>query len=222
MTITNDWKQFIETEQEKDYYKALEVFLSEEYKNFTIYPKKEDIFRAFDLTSYENTRVVIFGQDPYHGENQAHGLCFSVTKGTKIPPSLRNIYKTLATDCGCTLPSHGDLSKWATQGVLLLNTVLTVRAGQAASHQKKGWEQFTDAIIKRLNQKKDPIVFLLWGAHAQKKEALITQPHHLILKTVHPSPLSARRGFFECEHFSKTNAFLKEHYNRIIDWQIED
>ena len=221
-TITNDWSLLLEQERQKDYFKKLELFLDEEYKQQTIYPCEENLFQAFELTSYADTRVVIIGQDPYHGPNQAHGLCFSVNKGVKIPPSLRNIYKTLAIDCGCSIPAHGYLTKWAKQGVLMINAVLTVRAGQAGSHTKKGWETFTDQVISYLNKKDQPMVFLLWGNHAQKKADLITNPNHLILKSVHPSPLSARRGFFECGHFSATNAFLKEHYKQIIDWQIED
>ena len=221
MTITNDWHDFIVSERKEDYFISLEKFLDEEYQKETIYPKKEDIFKAFELTSYADTKVLILGQDPYHGENQAHGLCFSVTKETKIPPSLRNIYKTLALDCGCEIPSHGNLIKWADQGILMLNAVLTVRAGQAASHQKKGWETFTDHVISYLNERSEPIVFLLWGAYAHKKESLITNEQHLVLKSVHPSPLSARRGFFDCQHFSKTNTFLQEHYDLSIDWQID-
>jgi uracil-DNA glycosylase len=221
-TITNDWSLLLEQERQKDYFKKLELFLDEEYKQQTIYPCEENLFQAFELTSYADTRVVIIGQDPYHGPNQAHGLCFSVNKGVKIPPSLRNIYKALAIDCGCSIPSHGYLTKWAKQGVLMINAVLTVRAGQAGSHQKKGWETFTDQVIAYLNKKDQPVVFLLWGNHAQKKADLVTNPNHLILKSVHPSPLSARRGFFECGHFSATNAFLKDHYKQIIDWQIED
>lgn len=222
MTIKNDWLPFYEGEIQKDYYKKLEEFLELEYKTETIYPTKTDLFRAFELTSYSDVKVVIIGQDPYHGENQAHGLCFSVKRDIRIPPSLRNIYKTLVTDCNCTVPTHGNLTQWAEQGVFLLNTVLTVRAGQAASHQKKGWEHFTDHAISYLNERQTPIVFLLWGAHAHKKEVLITAPQHLVLKSVHPSPLSARRGFFECEHFSKSNTFLMEHHMTPINWQIKD
>jgi len=221
-TITNDWNDLLAIEQEKSYFIALKQFLELEYDKQTIYPPKNHLFEAFELTSYKDTRVVIIGQDPYHGPHQAHGLCFSVNKGIKIPPSLRNIYKTLAIDCGCTIPSHGYLIKWAQQGVLMINAVLTVRAGQAGSHQKKGWEDFTDQVIRHLNNKEDPIVFLLWGKHAQKKAALITNPNHLILNSVHPSPLSARRGFFECQHFSISNTFLSKHYGVEIDWQIED
>lgn len=221
-TINNDWSDFFKIEQEKDYFKTLSLFLEEEYRHHTIYPSEEDLFQAFELTSYADTRVVIIGQDPYHGPNQAHGLCFSVNKGNKLPPSLRNIYKTIAIDCGCSIPSHGHLTKWAKQGILMINAVLTVRAGQAGSHSKKGWEQFTDAVIRHLNEKKEPIVFLLWGNYAQMKTQLITNPHHLILTSVHPSPLSASRGFFDCQHFSKTNVFLKQHYGQVIDWQIED
>ncbi len=222
MTIQNDWCTFYENESKKNYYKQLELFLDKEYANEIIYPSRSLLFRAFELTPYQDVKVVILGQDPYHGPNQAHGLCFSVNKGEKIPPSLKNIYKTLIADCNCTMPPHGNLTKWAEQGVLLLNTVLTVRARQAGSHQKMGWEHFTDGVISFLNQREQPIVFLLWGAHAHKKEQLITEPHHLILKSVHPSPLSAHRGFFTCEHFSKVNKFLTQNNKSPIDWQIED
>lgn len=222
MTIKNDWLPFYKEEVQMEYYQDLDRFLENEYENEMIYPSKNELFTAFELTSFSDVKVVIIGQDPYHGEHQAHGLCFSVNRDIKIPPSLRNIYKTLVTDCNCTMPAHGNLTKWAEQGVLLLNTVLTVRAGQAASHQKKGWEEFTNHVISHLNHRKDPIVFLLWGAHAHKKEVLIDAPQHLILKSVHPSPLSAHKGFFDCEHFSKTNTFLLKLHKAPIDWQIED
>ena len=179
-----------------------------------------DIFNALKTTSYSDVKVVILGQDPYHGPNQAHGMCFSVKKGVEAPPSLKNIFKELQNDCGCSIPPHGELTEWAKQGVLLLNTVLTVRAGQANSHANKGWEILTDQIIRLLNEKQTPIVFLLWGRNAQNKISLITNPNHLILKCAHPSPLSAYNGFFGCHHFSKTNAFLKEHGMKEIDWQI--
>ncbi len=222
--FNNDWKDLLQAELEKGYYKKLHDFLSGEYQSQTIYPEKCDIFNALHLTAYKDVRVVIIGQDPYHGPKQAHGLCFSVQPGIKTPPpSLVNIYKELQTDLGCYIPNNGYLIKWAEQGVMMLNTVLTVREGQAHSHKKKGWETFTDHIIGLLNEHKDPIVFLLWGGSpAQKKSALITNGHHHILTAPHPSPLSAYRGFFGSQHFSKTNTILKEHGFRPIDWQIEN
>lgn len=223
MTKTgNDWDMILASEYEKDYFKQLEVFLDEQYAQYTIYPKKEDIFNALQYTSYKNARVVILGQDPYHGKGQAHGLCFSVQKGINPPPSLKNIYKELQTDLNLTIPTHGELTKWAKQGVLMLNTVLTVKETSPNSHAKKGWETFTNHIISLMNQKQEPVVFILWGKPAQTKEALITASHHLILKCPHPSPFSARTGFFGCQHFSKTNHFLLEHDLDPIDWQIED
>ena len=187
-----------------------------------IYPPADEIFNAFHFTPLSKVKVVILGQDPYHNVNQAHGLCFSVRPGQEIPPSLVNIYRELHDDLGCFIPNNGYLKKWADQGVLLLNTVLTVRAHQANSHQGRGWEQFTDAVIEAVNAQDRPIVFLLWGRPAQTKAEMLTNPKHLILKAPHPSPLSASRGFFGCRHFSKANAFLKEHGAEPIDWQIEN
>ncbi|MCM1989869.1 uracil-DNA glycosylase [Oceanirhabdus seepicola] len=220
--LKNDWKPLLESEFSQEYYVKLRSFLKEEYETHTIYPDKYDIFNALHHTTYENTKVVILGQDPYHGPNQAHGLSFSVKPGITPPPSLKNIYKELQSDIGCSIPNNGFLNKWADQGVLLLNAVLTVRAEQANSHKNKGWEHFTDKIISLVNERQDPVVFLLWGKNAQSKEKYITNPRHLILKSTHPSPLSAHRGFWGCKHFSKTNKFLKANGRDIIDWQIED
>lgn len=220
--ISNDWMGAIKGEFSKEYYKKLYQFVREEYATHVIYPPSEDLFQAFHLTPLEKVKVVILGQDPYHNEGQAHGLCFSVQPGTEIPPSLVNIYKELHTDLGCYIPDNGFLKKWAEQGVLLLNTVLTVRAHQANSHQGKGWEQFTDAVIQAVNEKEEPVVFLLWGRPAQLKKSMLTNPNHLILEAPHPSPLSAYRGFFGCRHFSKANAFLVQHGLAPIDWQIEN
>ena len=217
----NEWDTLLCDELEKPYYQELRSFLTAEYRTATVYPNQYDIFNALKYTSYSNVRAVILGQDPYHGPNQAHGLSFSVKKGVQPPPSLVNIYKEIREDLGIdNLGQHGELTDWARQGVLLLNTVLTVRDGEAASHRGKGWEQFTDSIIRLLNLREDPIVFLLWGAHAAKKQELITNPCHLILKAAHPSPLSATKGFFGCRHFSKAKAFLNAQ-GRDIDWSIE-
>lgn len=220
--IKNKWLDHIGDEFNKDYYKNLRQFLIEEYNNELIFPRAEDIFNAFHYTDYDDVKVVILGQDPYHNFKQAHGLSFSVLPGTKTPPSLDNIFKELHDDLGLKIPNNGNLSKWAKEGVLLLNTVLTVRAHQANSHRGRGWEIFTDKVIESLNDKKDPVVFLLWGRPAQEKRKLITNKNHLILTAPHPSPLSAYRGFFGCKHFSKTNEFLKSHGLEEIDWQIED
>ncbi|GAU76209.1 uracil-DNA glycosylase [Fusibacter sp. 3D3] len=218
--LENDWKDLLSLEFEKDYYQNLRQFLIHEYKTQTIYPLKEDLYNAFRLTAYKDVKVVILGQDPYHGAGQAHGLCFSVLKGVKTPPSLVNIYKELARDLGCKIPTHGNLISWAEQGVLLLNTVLTVRAGEANSHRNRGWETFTDEVISLLNKREDPIIFMLWGNPAQAKINRITNPQHLILKSTHPSPLSAHRGFLGCGHFSQANAFLESRGLTPIDWQI--
>lgn len=218
--IGNSWDVLLKDEFQKEYYQKLRTFLAKEYKTQTIYPDMYDIFNALKYTPYENVHVVILGQDPYHGPMQAHGLCFSVKKGVAPPPSLQNIFLEIHNDVGCSIPHHGELTQWTKQGVLLLNTVLTVRKGQANSHANKGWEILTDNIISLLNSRKEPIVFLLWGRHAQSKATLITNPHHLILKCSHPSPFSADYGFFGCRHFSKTNEFLKEHNLPPIDWQI--
>jgi len=208
VTIDNDWKDFFEKEKNKEYFKSLMDFIKEDGKKHRIFPENGDLFNAFLMTPYNKVKAVIIGQDPYHGENQAHGLAFSVKKGEKIPPSLRNIYKELESDLGIKNPGHGNLDHWAKEGILLLNAVLTVREGEAASHRNKGWEIFTDNVIKYLNMREKPMVFFLWGNDAQKKEALITSKSHLVLKSVHPSPLSASRGFFGCGHFSKCKEFL--------------
>lgn len=220
--ITNDWLDAISEEFKKPYYRELYQFVKDEYSSYVVYPKSEDIFNAFHFTPLSEVKVVIIGQDPYHNVNQAHGLCFSVKPDVEIPPSLVNIYKELESDLGCYIPDNGYLVKWAKQGVLLLNTVLTVRAHQAASHQGKGWEQFTDAVIEAVNAQDRPIVFILWGRPAQMKKKMLTNPNHLILEAPHPSPLSAYRGFFGSKPFSKTNQFLEEHGIEPIDWQIEN
>lgn len=220
--LKNDWKDLLDDEFNKEYYQKLRNFLTTEYKTRTIYPDKYDIFNALHFTSYKDIKVVILGQDPYHGPGQAHGLSFSVNPGIKIPPSLLNIYKELNSDLGCYIPNNGYLKKWADQGVLLLNTSLTVRAGEANSHKSIGWEIFTDKIISLVNEKEDPVVFLLWGNNAIKKKNLITNKRHLILTSVHPSPLSASRGFFGSKPFSKINNFLISVNKNPIDWQIEN
>ena len=221
--IQNDWLDAIGGEFRKPYYKELYQFVKEEYHTHVIYPPADDIFNAFHLTPLSEVKVMILGQDPYHNAHQAHGLCFSVLPDQKeIPPSLQNIYKELHDDCGCYIPNNGYLEKWARQGVLMLNTVLTVRAHQANSHQGRGWEKFTDAIIEAVNPQDRPIVYLLWGSPAQRKIPMLTNPKHLILKAPHPSPLSAYRGFFGCRHFSQTNDFLVSHGLTPIDWQIEN
>lgn len=220
VSIGNDWDEILKDEWEKPYYKKLRAFLKEEYSKFTVYPDMYDLFNALRYTSFENTKVVIIGQDPYHEPNQAHGLCFSVKKGVEPPPSLKNIYKELHTDTGFSIPNHGELTAWAKQGVLLLNTVLTVRRGQANSHKGMGWEFFTDRVIEELDKKSTPVVFLLWGANARKKAEIINNPIHKKLITVHPSPLSAYNGFFGCGHFSKTNEILKQNGLEPINWQI--
>lgn len=218
--IGNDWDEILNEEFEKDYYQKLRSFLDEEYKNKTIYPLAQNIYNALRLTTYKDTKVVILGQDPYHEPNQAHGLAFSVNKGVNIPPSLINIYKELHDDIGCAIPSHGYLVSWAKQGVLLLNTVLTVIAHQANSHKNKGWELLTDTIIQKLNDKQEPLVFILWGSNARSKKQYITNPKHLIIESVHPSPLSAYNGFFGSKPFSKTNDFLIKNNLKPIDWEI--
>lgn len=221
--INNDWLEYVQDEFKKPYYRELYKFVRQEYNTRVIYPPADDIFNAFHFTPLSKVKVLILGQDPYHGEHQAHGLCFSVLPDQpELPPSLQNIYKELQDDLGCYIPNNGYLKKWADQGVLMLNTVLTVRAHQAGSHQGKGWEQFTDAIIEAVNAQERPIVYLLWGKPAQSKIPMLTNPKHLILKAPHPSPLSAYRGFFGCRHFSQTNEFLKSHGVEPIDWQIEN
>ncbi|MBQ4340047.1 MAG: uracil-DNA glycosylase [Firmicutes bacterium] len=221
VNIGNDWDEILKGEFDKEYYLSLRQFLKSEYKNQTIYPSMYDIFNALKYTAYKDVKAVIIGQDPYHGPGQAHGLCFSVQKGVAVPPSLMNIYKELNSDIGFSIPDHGYLKNWADQGVLLLNAVLTVRAGAANSHKGKGWEIFTDTVIKHLNDKEDPVVFILWGANAKAKSAMITNPKHLVLTAPHPSPLSAYNGFFGCRHFSKTNLFLISNGRSKIDWSIE-
>ena len=220
VNLGNDWDEILKDEWEKPYYKNLRNFLKEEYKKYTVYPDMYDIFNALKYTSFADTKVVIIGQDPYHEPNQAHGLCFSVKRGNPPPPSLVNIYKELADDVGFVIPDHGELTSWAKQGVLLLNTVLTVRRGLANSHKGKGWEIFTDEIIRKLNQKKTPVVFLLWGANARKKAELITNKSHKIIEGVHPSPLSAYGGFFGQKYFSRTNELLAGAGLKPIDWQL--
>ncbi|MBQ7434055.1 MAG: uracil-DNA glycosylase [Lachnospiraceae bacterium] len=220
--ISNDWLQPLSGEFKKPYYAKLYQKVLEEYRSTRVFPEADDIFNAFNLTPLSQVKVVILGQDPYHGEGQAHGLCFSVKPGIEAPPSLVNIYKELQDDLGCTIPNNGFLEKWAKQGVLLLNTVLTVRAHQAFSHRGIGWEEFTDAAIRVLNEQDRPIVFLLWGKPAQMKKSMLNNSNHLILEAPHPSPLSAYRGFFGCKHFSQANAFLTAHGETPIDWQIEN
>lgn len=221
--IDNDWLPALKEEFGKPYYKDLYGFVKKEYSTHVVYPPADDIFNAFHFTPLSEVKVVILGQDPYHNENQAHGLSFSVPVSQKeIPPSLQNIYKELQDDLGCYIPNNGYLEKWARQGVLLLNTVLTVRAHAANSHQGKGWEIFTDAVINAVNAQDRPIVYLLWGTPARRKAPMLTNPKHLILEAPHPSPLSAYRGFFGCRHFSACNRFLEEHGIQPIDWQIEN
>ena len=220
--IANDWLEPLSGEFKKPYYKDLYLSIKREYHEHAVYPPSEDIFNAFEFTPLSQVKVVIIGQDPYHEPGQAHGLCFSVKPGVKTPPSLVNIYKELEDDLGCYIPNNGYLEKWARQGVLMLNTVLTVRAHQANSHRGIGWEQFTDAAIRVLAQQDRPMVFLLWGKPAQAKKAMITNPLHLVLEAPHPSPLSAYRGFFGCRAFSQTNQYLERHGLTPIDWQIEN
>lgn len=220
--IQNDWLLPLQEEFKKPYYKDLYYKVREEYSTYQVFPEADDIFNAFDLTPLAKVKVVILGQDPYHNTGQAHGLSFSVKPQVAIPPSLVNIYQELHEDLGCTIPKHGYLKKWADQGVLLLNTVLTVRAHQANSHRGIGWEQFTDAAIRAVNAQDRPVVFMLWGRPAQSKNALLDNPKHLILEAPHPSPLSAYRGFFGCRHFSQANTFLQTHGVEPIDWQITE
>jgi len=218
--IGNEWDELLADEWEKDYYKKLRCILAKEYREQTIYPNMHDIFNALKYTSYNDVKVVILGQDPYHGPNQAHGLSFSVKAPTPPPPSLQNIFEEQKNDLGVPIPSHGDLTSWAKQGVLLLNTVLTVRQGNPNSHARIGWQTLTDRIIELLNERQKPLVFLLWGANAAKKQPFLTSKQHLILKAPHPSPLSAYRGFFGCRHFSKTNDFLIQTGQTPIDWRL--
>ena len=220
--ISNDWLEPLTPEFKKPYYRSLYESIKREYHEGPVFPPADDIFNAFDFTPLSEVKVVIIGQDPYHEPGQAHGLCFSVKPGVKTPPSLVNIYKELQDDLGCYIPNNGYLEKWARQGVLMLNNVLTVRAHQANSHKDLGWEEFTDAVIDILNKQDRPIVFLLWGSPAAKKCAKLNNPNHLILKAPHPSPLSAYRGFFGCKHFSQTNEFLQSKGLAPVDWQIEN
>ncbi|WP_046226841.1 uracil-DNA glycosylase [Paenibacillus dauci] len=216
----NDWDDILEEEMKQPYFQELMNWLDTEYEEHTIYPPRDLLFQAFRLTPYAEVKAVILGQDPYHGAGQAEGLSFSVQPGVKVPPSLRNIYIELKEDVGVETPNHGSLVSWGQHGVLLLNTALTVRAGQPASHRGKGWERFTDAVIRLLNERKDPMVFLLWGNHAAEKQALINTDHHLIIRSAHPSPFAARKGFFGSRPFSQTNQFLEKHQLEPIDWTI--
>lgn len=218
--IESSWKELLIEEFHSDYFAELKSFLLAEKEKYTLYPPGKYIFAAFDNTPFDKVKVVIIGQDPYHGKGQAHGLCFSVPQGIKSPPSLVNIFKELNSDLGIPIPSHGNLTRWAQQGVLLLNATLSVRANQAGSHQNKGWEQFTNAVIKKLSEEKEGLVFLLWGRYAQDKEVLIDTQKHVILKAAHPSPFSAYNGFFGCKHFSETNKALKEQGQQEIDWKL--
>ena len=220
--IARSWFELLKPEFESEDYKNLEKFLGEEYQKYTIYPEAENIFSALNFVPYDKVKVVIIGQDPYHEPKQANGLCFSVGKEVVIPPSLVNIYKEIYSDLGCAIPKHGDLSSWAKQGVLLLNSVLTVRQGQANSHKGKGWEKITCKIVEKLNERDKPVVFMLWGRNAMEVGANIDKNKHLVLTAPHPSPLSAYSGFFGCKHFSKANQFLKEHNETPIDWVIKD
>ena len=222
VNLGNSWDGLLAEEFGKPYYLQLRQFLKQEYNTQQIFPPMHDIFNALRYTPYENVKAVILGQDPYHEPGQAHGLAFSVKKGVMPPPSLKNIYKELHDDLGVTAPSHGELTEWAKQGVLLLNTALTVRRGQANSHRGKGWETFTDSVIRILNDKPEPLVFLLWGGNAKGKLPLLTNPKHLVLTAAHPSPLSAFNGFFGCRHFSKANAYLQQNGVTPIDWQIKE
>lgn len=220
--ITGEWQEALRGEFKKPYYASLYKTVMEEYRTKKIFPPPQDMFNAFSFTPLEKVKVVILGQDPYHNDGQANGLCFSVKKDVEIPPSLVNIYKELHTDCGCYIPNNGCLEKWADQGVLLLNTVLTVRAHQANSHRGIGWEEFTDAVIRILNEQDRPIVYLLWGRPAQRKQEMLHNPKQLVLTAAHPSPLSAYKGFFGCRHFSQANQFLEQNHLTPIDWQIEN
>ncbi len=220
--IENDWKEALEEEFKKDYYKKLFLFLKKEYTQKVIYPHSDDIFNAFHLTPLKDVKVIILGQDPYHNPGEAHGLCFSVKPDVRIPPSLVNIYTELKDDMGCGIPNHGYLTSWAEQGVLLLNTVLTVRAHEPASHQQIGWEEFTNAAIRAVEEQERPIVYILWGKPAQSKKRMIKNPNHKVLEAPHPSPLSAYRGFFGSKPFSQANAFLQANHVTPVDWSIKN
>ena len=221
ISFNNEWDDIFKGEFEKEYYINLRNFLKKEYSEYNIFPDMQDIFNSLKYTSYSDVKAVIIGQDPYHGIGQAHGLCFSVKEGIPLPPSLQNIFKELYNDTGITPPRNGTLTKWAGEGVLLMNAVLTVREGQPNSHKGMGWETFTDTVISRLNERERPMVFILWGANARSKKNLITNKNHLILESVHPSPLSAYNGFFGCRHFSKTNEFLKDNGIGEINWDLK-
>lgn len=220
--IHNTWWPFLQEEWKQPYFQQLSAFLHEAYATKTIFPPKAKVFSAFEVCDYPDVKVVILGQDPYHEVNQAHGMCFSVNPGVKIPPSLVNIYKELHDDLGCYIPNNGYLMPWAKQGVFLLNTVMSVEEGKANSHANKGWEIFTDHTIQKINEKEDPVVFMLWGRNARNKASMIDRNKHLVLECAHPSPLSAYHGFFGCRHFSQVNAFLVQHGKEPIHWQIEN
>lgn len=218
--LPENWQNILSEELEKPYFETLELFLEKEYAEQKIYPPKEDIFNAFKYTDYDDVKVLLLGQDPYHGAGQAHGLSFSVLDDIALPPSLRNMYKELETDLGIKSPKNGNLSKWANQGILLLNAVMTVREKSPNSHKAQGWEKFTDAVIKKLNEREKPVIFLLWGAYAKKKSALINQDKHIVIEGIHPSPLSAHNGFFGSKPFSEINNSLKSIGQKQIDWQL--
>ncbi len=219
--IGNSWDEILKDEYQKDYFKNIAMFVNKEYREKTIFPPKSNILRAFKLTDYDNVKVVILGQDPYHGINEANGLAFSVSKGVRLPPSLQNIYKELYNDLGITISTNGDLEKWAREGVLLLNSVFTVEKDKPASHKNIGWEQFSDEVIKKVNEKTTPVVFILWGNFAKSKAKYITNPIHLVITSPHPSPFSAYSGFFGSKPFSRTNEFLRKNNIKEIDWKID-
>lgn len=219
--IGNSWDEILKDEYQKDYFKNIAMFINKEYREKTIFPPKSNILRAFKLTDYDNVKVVILGQDPYHGINEANGLAFSVSKGVRLPPSLQNIYKELYNDLGITVSTNGDLEKWAREGVLLLNSVFTVEKDKPASHKNIGWEQFSDEVIKKVNKKNTPVVFILWGNFAKSKAKYITNPIHLVITSPHPSPFSAYSGFFGSKPFSRTNEFLRKNNIKEIDWKID-
>ena len=219
--IGNSWDEILKDEYQKDYFKNIAMFINKEYREKTIFPPKSNILRAFKLTDYDNVKVVILGQDPYHGINEANGLAFSVSKGVRLPPSLQNIYKELYNDLGITVSTNGDLEKWAREGVLLLNSVFTVEKDKPASHKNIGWEQFSDEVIKKVNEKTTPVVFILWGNFAKSKAKYITNPIHLVITSPHPSPFSAYSGFFGSKPFSRTNEFLRKNNMKEIDWKID-